>query len=135
MQIRKHVWLLAVLFAVLPVAGIFQEVHPPHAATSGAAQADKRKPGLYMTFQTDKGNIACKLYETEAPVTVHTMVGLAIGKLSYVDPQTKQATRKKFFAASVDCALCSNGFASGLNKFMPGSSAERREEFIRTVTS
>ena len=97
MQKRKHIWLLAVVFAILPVAGLFQAAHPLRAAASGAAQADKRKPGLYMTFQTDKGNIACKLYEAEAPVTVHTMVGLAIGKLSYVDPQTNQTTRKNFF--------------------------------------
>src|SRR6266550_3992307 len=79
MQNRKHIWLLAALFAVLPVAELFQAAHPLHAAASSAAQADKRKPGLYMTFQTDKGNIACKLYETEAPVTVHTMVGLPLG--------------------------------------------------------
>ena len=97
MQIRKLMWLLAVVFAATPVAGLFQAAHLLHAAASSAAQADKRKPGLYMTFQTDKGNIACKLYETEAPVTVHTMVGLAIGKLSYVDPQTNQTTRKNFF--------------------------------------
>jgi peptidyl-prolyl cis-trans isomerase A (cyclophilin A) len=97
MQVRTRAWLLAVLFAVSPVAGPFLTAPHMQAATSSAAQADKRKPGLYMTFQTDKGNIACKLYETEAPVTVRTMVGLAIGKLSYVDPQTKQATRKKFF--------------------------------------
>jgi peptidyl-prolyl cis-trans isomerase A (cyclophilin A) len=62
-----------------------------------AAQAGTRDPGLYMTFQTDKGDIACKLYEKEAPVTVHTMVGLAIGKTSYVDPQTGQTMKKKFF--------------------------------------
>ena len=97
MQIRKHVSLLAVLAAVLPVAGPFQAAPHLRAATPVAAQAEKRTPGLYMTFQTDKGNIACKLYEAEAPVTVHTMVGLAIGKLSYVDPETKQVTRKKFF--------------------------------------
>jgi peptidyl-prolyl cis-trans isomerase A (cyclophilin A) len=97
MRIRKHMWLLAVLFAALPVAEPFLSAFHLQAATSGAAQTDKRKPGLYMTFQTEKGNIACKLYETEAPVTVHTMVGLAIGKLSYVDPQTNQVTRKKFF--------------------------------------
>src|SRR3981189_34515 len=97
MQNRKHFWLLTVVFAVIPVAGPFLAAHSLHAAPSNAAQADKRKPGLYMTFQTDKGNIACKLYETEAPVTVRTMVGLAIGKLSYVDPQTNQTTRKNFF--------------------------------------
>jgi cyclophilin family peptidyl-prolyl cis-trans isomerase len=52
---------------------------------------------LYWTIQTDKGNIACKLLEAEAPVTVHTMVGLAIGKISYVHPETKQVEQKKFF--------------------------------------
>jgi peptidyl-prolyl cis-trans isomerase A (cyclophilin A) len=67
------------------------------AANAGAALADKRKPGLYWTFETDKGKISCKLFEAEAPVTVRTMVGLAIGKISYVHPETKQVERKKFF--------------------------------------
>ena len=67
------------------------------AAPSHAAPADKRKPGLYWTFETDKGKISCKLFETEAPVTVRTMVGLAIGKISYVNPETKQTERQKFF--------------------------------------
>ena len=62
-----------------------------------AAPADKRKPGLYWTLQTDKGKISCKLFEAEAPVTVHMMVGMAIGKISYVHPETKQMERKKFF--------------------------------------
>ena len=66
-------------------------------AGAKAAPADKRKPGLYWTFETDKGNISCKLFEAEAPVTVRTMVGLAIGKISYVHPETKQVERKKFF--------------------------------------
>jgi peptidyl-prolyl cis-trans isomerase A (cyclophilin A) len=64
---------------------------------AGAPPADKRKPGLYWTFETDKGKIACKLFEAEAPVTVRTMVGLAIGKISYVNPETKQTERKDFF--------------------------------------
>ncbi len=58
---------------------------------------DSREPGLYMTFETDKGNIACKLFEEEAPITVRTMVGLAIGKTSYVDPRTNQSNRNMFF--------------------------------------
>jgi peptidyl-prolyl cis-trans isomerase A (cyclophilin A) len=64
---------------------------------AGAPPADKRKPGLYWTFETDKGKIACKLFEAEAPVTVRTMVGLAIGKISYVNPETKQTEHKNFF--------------------------------------
>jgi peptidyl-prolyl cis-trans isomerase A (cyclophilin A) len=64
---------------------------------AAAAPADKRKPGLYWTFKADKGKISCKLFEAEAPVTVRMMVGLAIGKISYVHPETKQVERKKFF--------------------------------------
>ncbi len=97
MRKQKHVWLFVVLLTALPVGEPYLAVPPLHAATSGAAQTDKRKPGLYMTFQTENGSISCKLYEAEAPVTVRTMVGLAIGKLSYMDPQTNQVTRKKFF--------------------------------------
>jgi peptidyl-prolyl cis-trans isomerase A (cyclophilin A) len=97
MQIRKHLSLLVALFAILPLAGPFQAAPHQQAAAPDAAQAESRTPGLYMTFQTDKGDIACKLYEAEAPITVHTMVGLAIGKIAYIDPQTKQVTRKKFF--------------------------------------
>lgn len=67
------------------------------ATRAQTAPAGQRDPGLYLTFQTDKGNIACKLYEKESPITVGKMVGLAIGKISYVDPATKQTVRKKFF--------------------------------------
>jgi peptidyl-prolyl cis-trans isomerase A (cyclophilin A) len=76
---------LAATLLFIPIAG------------DGATPADKRKPGLYWTFETDKGKISCKLFEAEAPLTVRTMVGLAIGKISYVNPETKQADRKKFF--------------------------------------
>lgn len=75
---------LSLLFPLLP-------------ARAASPAADKRKPGLYWTMQTDKGNISCKLYEAEAPVTVRTMVGLALGKVSYVHPETKQTMRTKFF--------------------------------------
>jgi peptidyl-prolyl cis-trans isomerase A (cyclophilin A) len=86
MQTGRCTMFLAALFA----ASIF-------SAPSQAAPADKRKPGLYWTLETDNGKIACKLYEVEAPVTVHTMVGLAIGKLPFVHPETKEVLRKKFF--------------------------------------
>lgn len=86
MRTRKRQLFLAVFFGTLILG-----------ALSHAAPADKRKPGLYWTFDTDNGKIACKLYEAEAPVTVRTMVGLAIGKISYVHPETKEVLRKKFF--------------------------------------
>jgi peptidyl-prolyl cis-trans isomerase A (cyclophilin A) len=87
MQTRKRKKiLLAALFAAFVFNAPFQ-----------AGPADKRKPGLYWTLETDNGKIGCKLYEAEAPVTVRTMVGLAIGKISFVHPETKEVMRKKFF--------------------------------------
>jgi peptidyl-prolyl cis-trans isomerase A (cyclophilin A) len=50
-----------------------------------------------MTLSTTMGDIRCKLYEKEAPLTVRTIVGLATGKLSYVDPRTKQKVSGKPF--------------------------------------
>jgi peptidyl-prolyl cis-trans isomerase A (cyclophilin A) len=89
---------LATRIAVFLLSGTLIASSLFFAAThTGAAPADKRKPGLYWMFETDKGKISCKLFEAEAPVTVHTMVGLATGKLSYVHPETKQVERKKFF--------------------------------------
>ena len=54
-------------------------------------------PGCIGRFETDLGNIACKLYEKEAPNTVRTMVGLAIGKISYQDPATGATMKKRYF--------------------------------------
>jgi peptidyl-prolyl cis-trans isomerase A (cyclophilin A) len=71
------------------------------AAFSAAQQSQgpdaERAPGLYMTFATTMGDIRCRLYENEAPLTVRTIVGLATGKLSYIDPKTKQKVSGKPF--------------------------------------
>ena len=96
MRKGKQIWFAALSAAVL-MAASSQAAPKPRPANAAAPQAGAREPGLYMTFQTDKGDIACKLFEKEAPITVHTMVGLAIGKTSYQDPQTGQTVKKKFF--------------------------------------
>jgi peptidyl-prolyl cis-trans isomerase A (cyclophilin A) len=97
MLTRKPMWILAVAFvtSVFAVA-VGLVAARPQAPTSTAAPAE-REPGLYWTMQTEMGAISCKLFEKESPVTVSTMVGLAIGKKSYVDPTTKQTVHKKFF--------------------------------------
>ncbi len=70
-------------------------------AWAGAQQASAtktdREPGLYMTFETTLGDIHCKLFEEQAPLTVKTIVGLATGQMSYVDPKTKQKVTGKHF--------------------------------------
>jgi len=86
---------LTIIVAALAATGAFAQAAPPAKAES---QAPAKEPGLYWTFETSMGDIHCKLYETEAPLTVHNMVRLALGKMSYVDPKTNQTvTGKKFF--------------------------------------
>src|SRR5579863_9609712 len=97
MRLLKLVSLPAILVLILPLALHAQTTPPSGQADPKAPAAAQREPGLYMTFQTDKGNISCKLFEKEAPITVGKMVGLAIGKISYIDPRTKQPTQKRFF--------------------------------------
>ncbi len=71
---------------------------PVPGKTGEAQAAADREPGLYMTLVTSLGNIRCKLYEDQTPLTVKTIVGLATGKLPYVDPKTKQkVTGKRFY--------------------------------------
>ena len=105
------------IFALL-VLGLLLEtfampVFPLRAAGAAAIPADKRKPGLYWTMETDKGKIACKLYEAESPVTVRAMVGLAIGKVSYIHPETKQVMRTKFFDGLVFTRVLPGGLVQG----------------------
>ena len=95
MRLPNLAGLPAILLLSFPLAVHCQA--PPSGQPAQASAAGQREAGLYMTFQTDKGDIACKLFEKESPVTVGKMVGLAIGKISYIDPRTKQQNRNKFF--------------------------------------
>jgi peptidyl-prolyl cis-trans isomerase A (cyclophilin A) len=67
-------------------------------ASIAAANAQAgRSPGLYMTFETNLGSIHCKLFEKDTPLTIKIIVGLATGKLSYIDPQTKETVSGRLF--------------------------------------
>jgi peptidyl-prolyl cis-trans isomerase A (cyclophilin A) len=97
MQLAKLVGAITAAFITLGLAVCGHVSASPRQEQSKASAAGQREPGLYMTLQTDKGNIDCKLFEKESPVTVGKMVGLAIGKISYIDPRTGKENRNKFF--------------------------------------
>ncbi len=91
---RFHGW---IIYTILCSVGLCAAAQP-EPSKSAAPQAERPKePGLYMTFETSMGIIRCKLYEKEAPITVRTIVGLATGKLGYIDPKTKQKVSGKPF--------------------------------------
>ncbi len=89
-------WLILVVVGLC--AGLaLASGEPEQGRAPGEAKA-AREPGLYMTFVTSMGAISCKLYEKEAPIAVHKIVGLAIGKISYIDPRTgRRVVGKKFY--------------------------------------
>jgi len=85
---------LSIAFAALAASSVAAQTPPARAETPAPA----KEPGLYWTFETSMGDIHCKLYENDAPLTVRTMVRLALGKQSYVDPKSNQTViGKKFF--------------------------------------
>jgi len=77
------------------LAGCAKKEEPP---PQPPADPSGRAPGLYMTFETSLGAIPCKLFEKEAPNTVRTIVGLALGTKPWLDPKTgKKVEGKRFY--------------------------------------
>ncbi len=55
------------------------------------------KPGLYARFETNLGEIVCRLFPEAAPKTVDNFVGLAQGSKEYLDPKSGQRVRRPFY--------------------------------------
>ena len=91
---KYHGLLILVLMTLVPAWRA-----PASSAARQSAKEEKpaREDGLYMTLETNAGDIHCKLFEKETPFTVRMIVGLALGKQSYVDPKTKQTVKGKRF--------------------------------------
>ena len=71
-----------------------------HAAAPKAAdptQTFPTEPGLYVAFSTTEGRIVCKLFETEAPVTVKNFTSLARGLREFTDPATGAKVKRPFY--------------------------------------
>ncbi len=91
---------LILLFSARPDTSLGEQTAQTGPQTTAAAgqAAENMGPGLYMTFETSMGDIHCRLFEAEAPTTVRTIVGLAEGRKSYIDPATKKkVTGKRFY--------------------------------------
>lgn len=89
---RRHTW-IGMVVAALAVPAAAQQ-RPP---AKPRAPAPRPAPGLYMTFETSMGAIRCQLFPKAAPIAVRTIVGLATGRLAYIDPRTHKRTVGKPF--------------------------------------
>jgi peptidyl-prolyl cis-trans isomerase A (cyclophilin A) len=56
-----------------------------------------RPAGTYAIFETSLGNIVCKLFEKEAPLTVENFVGLAEGTREFLNPMTGKKEKRNFY--------------------------------------
>lgn len=83
--------LAAVLTAQTPPAA------PKPAATTTTPAQPAKEPGLYGTIHTSMGDFTVKFFEKESPVTVKNFVELAMGKKEYINPKTKERTRKPLY--------------------------------------
>jgi peptidyl-prolyl cis-trans isomerase A (cyclophilin A) len=54
-------------------------------------------PGTYAEFITSEGNFTCRLYASEAPMTVANFIGLVEGTKEWRQPRTNVIVKKPFY--------------------------------------
>ena len=60
-----------------------------------------RQPGVYATFETSEGTIVCRLFETEAPLTVKNFIELAEGTREWSDPRTGKKSNARLYDGTI----------------------------------
>lgn len=60
-----------------------------------------RQPGTYAHFKTSEGEIVCRLFESEAPITVKNFIDLAEGKREWTDPRTRAKSKERLYDGTI----------------------------------
>src|SRR5260370_11322766 len=60
-----------------------------------------RQPGTYATFKTSEGSIICRLFEKDAPKTVHNFTDLAEGKREWKHPSTGKKSSDRLYDGTI----------------------------------
>ncbi len=60
-----------------------------------------RQPGTYAHFKTSEGDIVCKLFEQEAPVTVKNFIDLAEGKKEWTNSGTGEKSNVRLYNGTI----------------------------------
>ncbi len=57
--------------------------------------------GLYAVFDTNLGEMICRLEESKTPKTVENFVGLATGQKEYICPRSSQKSQEPFYNGTI----------------------------------
>lgn len=76
--------------ATTPATGASSQDLPDAPSTTSQAKAPVPPTGPTAVIDTTMGRLTCKLYDTQAPVTVANFIGLAEGTKDWTDPKTLQ---------------------------------------------
>ena len=60
-----------------------------------------RQPGVYATFNTSEGTIVCRLFESDAPVTVKNFIELAEGTREWTDPRNGKKSNARLYDGTI----------------------------------
>jgi peptidyl-prolyl cis-trans isomerase A (cyclophilin A) len=60
-----------------------------------------QSPGTYATFNTNKGKIVVRLFESDAPVTVKNFIELAEGKKEWTHPSTRAKSTGRLYDGTI----------------------------------
>ena len=72
----------------------------PHSITFGK-DFMTRQPGTYATFETSQGTIVCRLFESDAPITVKNFIELAEGTREWTHPRTRQKSKANLYDGTI----------------------------------
>jgi peptidyl-prolyl cis-trans isomerase A (cyclophilin A) len=60
-----------------------------------------RTPGVYATFDTSEGSIVCRLFESDAPITVKNFIELAEGSREWTHPTTRAKSNQPLYSGTI----------------------------------
>jgi peptidyl-prolyl cis-trans isomerase A (cyclophilin A) len=104
---RSSIRLVGAIFAfsacVLAQSGQNSTTHRTLKPQAPAAPAVTlpTEPGLYAVIYTSMGNIACRLFDKDAPKTVVNFRGLATGTKAWTDPETGAMKHTPLYSGTV----------------------------------
>lgn len=131
---RASEWVLPLLVVHLSLfiaSGWSQETK-----TTEKKSTAKKEKSIMLTLETSMGNILCKLFEKEAPITVANFIGLAEGSKESTDPNTGQKVKKKFYDGLIFHRVIPNFMIQGgcpLGTGTSGPGYQFQDEIVSTL--